>query len=370
MFDSFKKIIFFGVFLTLGYSLNAQHYSIEGMILVGKLVKHKPDLLFDDPGVNYGFEIDVVRESLGYKPWERYWGNPELEGTFVYLNFGDPQVLGQAIGIIPGVRIKLFDKTHWRAKVHFGVGFGYLTKTYDKISNQKNNAIGSHFNNASRLKLVLSYKKNDRHHVFLGAGVNHFSNGLSVSPNSGINVFTATLGARMRWMTRSFDESKVVPMDTNNRSWHIIPQVGIGFTEATTPGGPNYPVYYYSVAGGYDISPFQTLILGFEHEFHTGIFEFQKHIFTEEDRASKLATRTSIIIADELFLADFGFRFQAGIYLDYPLKQEGDRVFFKLESNYYPPFLAYRGIRPYVGFLLKSHYSVAEYVAIASGFRF
>ncbi len=358
------------VLIALCFALKAQHYSVEGMFLFGKLVKHKPDLLFEDPGVNYGFELDIVRESHGYKAWERYWGKPELEGTLVYMNFGDPDVLGQAIAIIPGVRIRLFDKSRWRSAIHFGVGLGYLNKTYDKISNPLNNAIGSNFNNASRLKFVLSYKRSETHHFFIGAGVNHFSNGLSVSPNSGINIFTASLGARLRWLHRAFDEAKMVSDEKLNRKWHIIPQVGLGFSQATTPDGPNYPVYYYSIAGGYDLSPFQTLIIGFEHEFHTGIFEFQKHIFTEDQRAKDLATRMSIIIADELFLADFGFRFQAGFYLDYPAKQEGDRIFFKLESNYYPPFLSFGGIRPYVGFLLKSHYSVAEYVALASGFRF
>ncbi len=342
---------------------------MEALYLHGKVVKHKDGLLYPDPTATTGFEINVVKKSFGYQPWERYWGNPSLEGTFLYMDMGDNQILGKAIAIIPGIRFSIFKKARLDLKFHIGAGIAYLTKKYDFVQNPRNNAIGSNINNGTRVKLVAHYQLNNRINGFVAYGLNHFSNGLSVSPNSGINTFSYQFGLRWSLQKTPFDEQRIVHLEEKKNKWGLLAQYTQGFSNSDTPDGPTYPVYSTTLAATYGFSPFQNLVFGMEYEFHTGIYNFQKFIFTEEDIARNKATRYSLILADELFFGAFGFRIQLGYYLDIPEKKMGDPVYFKLTSNYHFPYFEKYKVTPYVGVVLKSHFAVAEYLGFAVGFR-
>ncbi len=358
-------ILFFSV-LQLVVS---QNYSGALDIGIGQVVKHKEDLNYENPGIGKIIQWSIIRESYGYSNWERYWRKPELDLSLLYVDFGNKNQLGHAFALIPGARFEVFKTNRFITQIHFGVGIAYLTKTYDVNDNPRNNAIGSHWNNGTLLRLISSYDFNNRTQLSLSVSANHFSNGLTVSPNSGINSFGIHLGLRHRFIETPFDSSRYKEDVLLSRKYGFLLQTGIGFSNNIVPDGPRYPVNTYTVLGIFKLSPFQYLEAGFEYEYHSGIYEFQRQIYTDENIAKDRATRVSLVMADELFMGDISFRFQLGYYLDIPEKKTGDPVYFKLNTNYSPKRLYVKGIQPYVGVLLKSHFAVAEYLSVVIGVR-
>lgn len=348
---------------------NAQH-SFGSDIFAGKVLKHKESLLFDIPPLSSGVNFWYQNHTSGKKHWQRYWGKPTIEGLVTILDFGENDVLGRAFAIAPGIAFKLKKWGKSQLNLHYAPGIAYLTKPFNEISNPTNNAIGSHVNNLTRLKLGFEYALNDLWTLSLSSSFNHFSNGLTSSPNSGINVYAFNFGIKRQIKKADLSDDSIEPDLTDYRKWGLNFMYGLGVSEWSVSGGPNFPIYAYSFGGYWRFAPFQKLHFGAEYEFSHKVYEFELATFVDDDIARQRATRTVIYIADELLLGDFAARFQLGFYTPFANAYVGSSYYFKILTAYYPPFLKYKGIKPYVGMQLKTHLARAEYISMNVGLDF
>lgn len=359
--------------LSCSVYLFGQRFDFELGYLSGKIFKHRSGLLYKTPSYSQAFELNLIRYNAEDQGWQKFWNQPRFEGSLVHVIFGDNQVLGSATSIIPSMALSLKRWERSAIMFHFGFGIAYLNKKYDINDNPTNNAIGSHLNNATRFKMRYEYELNDDASLSLALNFMHFSNGLSSSPNSGINLAGAQIGyaKRIAKAKKTNSNSTAIVLDTvSYRRWGGEVQATYGVSEnKNVPGGPKYSVYAYSAGVFWRYKRYLRLIVGLDYEYNDKIFNFFISGFAPEDEARDLATKTALYIANESFFSKFSFRNQIGIYLPYPLSGQSELLYYKTNINYYP-IGSSRKFAPYLGAQLKTHYFKADYLAFLAGIKF
>lgn len=338
-----------------------------GEIMVGKVVKHRDGLLYDVPQVSMIFQAGKVIQTDGSKAWHEYWGYPRLERSIHFNSFGDEDVLGYAVGAAPGVGFYIFRGDRSSILFHMGAGFAYLTKEYNALTNPRNNAIGSNFNNTTQIKL--SYETSLTTNILLdiGLGLTHYSNGLSSSPNSGINVIGLHIGLKPTMSNgKASDLQNLALVKESFRKYGFNGFMSYGVAETSVPGGPKYPIKNYSLGIYYRANPFLKWHLGMDYDYALADYEFAIRDFQTEETAIGKATSTAVYAAIEGVFGDVSFRYQMGYYLDLLYDRSESVPYSKFNIIYNIPYDVYE-VKPYVGILLKTHVAVADYVALQVG---
>lgn len=356
------------LYLAISAATMAQH-SLGVVAYHGKVIKHKEDLHFDIPDRSLGIVLSHALQTSGDQAWHHFWGKPEIKHMLHYVHYGDSQVLGSGWAAMRGLDFYLWRKNRWQWQMHFLTGLGYVTKTYDRRENPTNNAIGSHWNNATRIGMDLGLEVAEGWRLGLEAHLLHFSNGRSTTPNSGINTYGIGLGMQYSLDSEQQDQAPhmayVEPTQDSSR-WGLDLQVHLSRTEQIVPGGPKYGNYAVGLALRYRYHPLLTALLGVEYEYKDEIYQFYIRDYATEEESKNHATRTMVTLANDFAFRRLVFRPQVGIYLPYPM-HSSDLLYFKLGMHYVLPELV--GVQASVGIVLKSHYSVADYVALAIGLR-
>ncbi len=350
--------------------VSAQH-GISLTYAPSKVLKHSERLLFSVPDLSHEVRLSYVIQTSGKNHWERYWGKPKIVVNALFVNFGDRDILGNAYAILPELHLSLKKWKKIEINFQFGGGLAYLNKPFDAISNPINNAIGSNINNVTSIKIAAAYRWNQRWVSTLSSGLVHFSNGLSSSPNRGINIYGLNLSTTYFFNTNNpteniKDVTLVSDIETKEfRRWIFDAQYHYGVAEHTVPGGPKYGINSFSVGGGYRYTKYMTILLGGEYEYNEGRYIFFRHNFHTESEAREMAKSTMIYASHEFRFGNVFNRLRLGFYLPYPGK-DSRLEYIKVAVGYYLPEI--KGYtKPYFGVLLKTHATTAEYVGILIG---
>lgn len=365
--------------LTCGCTAYAQH-GISMTYAPSQVIKHRADLLFDVPPYAQELRLTYSYETKEQSEWARYWKLPRVNINTVLVDFGDREVLGRAYAFLPELQFDVVGSGKLRGQIYFGTGIAYLDRPYNAINNLKNNAIGSHLNNITSLKIGGEYRWSDRVTTALSVGLVHFSNGLSSSPNAGINTYG--LGVSANYLLGRADEiaqpviqprqpANDEPEDTSTfdyRRWIGEIQYQYGFTEFTVPDGPKYGVQALSVAAGYRYRKFLTAYLGAEYEYNDRTYLFHRNLFESEEESKRKARRSMVYLEHELRFGPVFNRLRLGFYLGWPADLTKTN-YVKISTGIYLPKVPYLG-RPFVAVVLKTHAAVADYLGVAAGISF
>src|SRR4051812_37804075 len=109
----------------------------------GFIIAHRPALEPLQEGHIRGLELSFSRPTAGEAYWEKMFVYPEYGFTMAGFDF-ETQKLGYGFAVYPFIDFPL--GKNWLHKIHFryGMGLGYIEKTFDPIDNIKNAAISSH----------------------------------------------------------------------------------------------------------------------------------------------------------------------------------------------------------------------------------
>ena len=122
-----------------------------------------------------------------------------------YWCFGQDPLLGHAIAPYLYLDIPLVSLPHFVLGLRPGIGVGFLTKTYRNTVPEghmfqdlvdANRCVGSVTNFHFPEALYMEFPIRKGWSIAVEGGWYHFSNGSTVQPNSGYNLFAASLGAR------------------------------------------------------------------------------------------------------------------------------------------------------------------------------
>lgn len=370
------KISIVALFLTLFcHEESKGQHGISLIYAPSKVIKHRESILFDVPKRTHEFRFAYTYQTKGTREWHHFWKKPKITINALWVDFGS-QELGDAFALLPEIHFALKKYKSLTFNMQFGTGIAYLNNPFNPIDNPLNNAIGSNLNNTSSLKFGLEYQWSDQLSASLSTGIVHFSNGLSSSPNTGINIYGLTFNANYHFHTYvAVDPNSEIITRSNQeeenplfRKWIADLQYQYGFTEHSTPGGPKYGVQAISIGLGYRYSRFMTVFAGGEYEYNDGVYTFFKRNFYTEEEALRKAKKTNIYLSNEFRYGPVFNRFRVGFYLGWPSINTKTN-YLKVVTGIYLPRVT-KHTRPYVGVVLKTHTAVADYLAIMGGVSF
>ena len=205
-----KNKIFLAFLMLISFQSFSQtnsSYSIKADLLYGNILGFTAELnaMIDKPVM--GGELAIEWQTMGEKNWHQYLNFPSFGISTVFLDLGNPKMLGNAFAIYPYLDISLWRTNYLKLYAKGGMGASYLTKTYYN-TNQKSD--GSYYPSMENTNVAIGSALNI---YFAGGGGleipvsngiklvaeytwNHCSNGSFVQPNSGINMMNGLVGIK------------------------------------------------------------------------------------------------------------------------------------------------------------------------------
>ncbi|MEM7103427.1 MAG: acyloxyacyl hydrolase [Bacteroidota bacterium] len=363
--------IILATLLFLPLSSSGQH-AIGLDLAYGRILKIHPD--FPEIKHNaYQFSGSYLHYTTGKKrTWPKLYKFPIVGLNLTYESFGNAESLGKAISLTPSMGFYLLKKKRTDLIFTWGMGIGWLTKPYDKISNPDNIVIGSRLNFSAFAKIHLEWAASYKIRIAGGIQYMHYSNGNHSTPNIGANIPAGFLGVRYFYQESEVERSltdSTFTLPVPNRKIHFNTRLSIGFTERGLDG-PTFPVYTFSVGAYRYFGRKHKVLTGFEFVFHHGTAEFIRHIEGFEGEEFRQSSRYSWYIGHEAVFGHVGFLTEAGLYLNnFFLRRSliSNRIGFTFYGK--NPLKVYRNL-PYVGIYIHAVQGEAEFTEFLIGFDF
>jgi hypothetical protein len=310
-------------------------HSIEANYYFGKIIRHSPKFALKKiTDYSHGFELAWYMQTTGKKDWQRKMRYPEVGAMFLFLQYGNNNVFGNAYEFMMASKFWLYRNKVFGMYVTPATGFAVVPGRYHPVDNPMNTAIGSLLNLAVLIKLGFEFKPSPYLHINVAGTFTHISNSGMQMPNLGINMPALVVGVKYFPVVKpnSYNRGKWPKPKKKNE---YMVRFGASFNERDVWGGPKYPVYTVSAAYARYTSIINKVWIGATYEFSQSVYDYMRygHIESKYKRAGA-ASNFSFYVADEILLGKVGMYFGVGAYAFYPVFKE-DIVYGKLGINYY-----------------------------------
>ena len=344
-----SHIIFFLLLalLLIGVSAKAQlshrNYEIEAKVhygymyfqndeyhsALGRYSRHTPS-----------YELSLHRNTYGEHRWEVLHNYPSIGLTFYYSSFGNDSIsaeLGKVFALYPFINFPITPGQNSRLTFKLGVGLGYLTNKFDPKENYHNYAIGSHLNAAVNLSFEYRQRIMERLYWVASAGLTHFSNGATRTPNMGINILGAATG--FSWYIappKTLLDKRLRPQNylfEFDGKKHFVTdyQYTLGFKDMSQQYGTHQYFFVHDLAANFmfQISERDRLGLGLEL------------VYDNSDKITKpdwdMYLKPGLLVSYEMLFNNASFMFNVGLRNNVPLNSKTFGMLFyqKVAARYY-----------------------------------
>lgn len=333
--------------------------AIEVKIDYGFVLAHRPAVLPLQQAHVEGFEIAILRPTTGKRFWEENFLYPDVGLTIAGFNLGSPDYLGMGIAVYPFINFPLNRSDDWQIHFRYGMGLGWIEKTFNATDRIKNGAIGSHLNGVLHFDFHSRKKLNTNSFINLGVGLTHYSNGSTAMPNLGINIPTVHLGY-LHYFGNHLPHVKPEESAVTKKG-RIECYVAGAFKKIHPPLGKTYYAGTLSVARLQAISSRSDWGIGADLFYDESIFQKLKQDHQENISESD-NVRPGIYGAFQVATGKLGLMFNMGFYPYSRWKGDGNfyhRICFRYYIN---NFL--------VCMNLKTHYAKADFIEWGLGWKF
>jgi hypothetical protein len=345
---------------------------IEAKVHYGFLYAHHLEL-YQYSSHFPAFEFTVEKMTYGKQKWERAFNYPVIGLTIFYCGLGDNPDLGQAFALMPLINFPLFKNRTFTLGFRFALGVGYLTRCFDRITNYKNLAIGSHFNAAVNLMLEARFRIDRSFTVTTGVSLQHFSNGSLKLPNNGLNTPLVNIGIAYR----PFGENKTItdrfyaPTEpysaTLRHTLEFDFGLALGWKNLKAVTGENYLIYHLYENTFIRISKKSQMGIGFDLSYDLSQRKLYELYYVDENNTTDTTLTNwkfllpGINAAYNLTLGKLGVILNFGVYLHVmkPVKSLYQKL--SVQYNFSEHFFA--------NVMLKVVWGRADYIGWGLGYR-
>jgi len=314
------------------------------------------------------FEIIAEKLTYGKHAWERAYNYPIIGASLFYCGIGNHPSLGSATALMPFINFPLAKSKIVTIGFRLGLGIGYISHPFDRITNYRNLAIGSHLNAAVNLMAEARFRINYYLTVTGGVSLQHFSNGSLKLPNYGINLPLAHLGIAYRPFreNQNIDDRFLAPTEPFSailrRSFEINIGGLAGYKNMKAVYGKTFWVTHFYGNSFIRVSPKSKFGIGIDCSYDPS------HVTVLEKKGIPVENRFSVVRpgvngAYQLVMADLAFIFNLGCYLGGKEKSNGP-LYEKVQVQY--------GLTKelFAAVMLKVHWGRADYIGWGIGYRF
>ena len=361
LFIGFVFITFFG---SSQASDNAKKYVLDVSQFNGSILLHNPDISHLITAHPAGFILGLNRKRFGDQAWEADYGYPDSGFTFIYQDMRNP-TLGEHFGVYAHYNFYFFKRN---LQFRIGQGIAYNTNPYDKNTNFRNNAYGSHL--LSSTMAMLNYHKEN---LVAGLGFKvglsliHYSNANFKAPNTSTNTAALNFGLTYDLNQKVYREFLKTEVKENTKEpirYNLALRGGIN--ESDVIGSGRFGFFILSIYADKRLGKKSAIQLGadvFFSYFLKELIRFQSTSFPELNVARDTDfRRVGLFVGHELFINKLSVITQLGYYVYYPFDFEG-RVYNRIGLK------RYFGKKLFAAVTLKSHAAAAEAVEFGIGIR-
>lgn len=181
----------------------------------GTFMPHKQAVRHLQSGPSWVGEVSYVLRTDGSDFHHKPYKLPYFGLMVGLADGGNRSIIGlegytTAFGAIP------LHRTTNPVVAKLGMGIGYVEGIYNKYTNPKQNAIGSHLNVNIQLRLEKNFAIANGGGANIGIGISHYSNASYQTPNLGLNYVHLYMGKR-------FELQKCIPVPDSIPVIAILP---------------------------------------------------------------------------------------------------------------------------------------------------
>jgi len=349
------------------HKLFTSNMLVETKINYGFIYAHQLQLEIFNSHLT-AFEVNLQQETYGKYKWERAYGYPIIGVSFWYSDLGKSPYLGSAYALFPFINFPIVKNKHLFLGFRFGLGIGYLTKKFDRLTNYKNLAIGGHFNAAVNLMFDLRYHISNRFTLSSGICLQHFSNGSLKLPNYGLNVPLINLGIAYRLVRENkyIGDRFYPPIEPFSailrRTMEFNIGLAIGYKNLQAVYGENFFVYHLYENTFFRLSRKSKAGFGLDLSYDASHIKKLEMENIEVNNKFEIL-RPGINAAYELMMSRLCFIFNLGYYLGGKENSNGP-LYEKLSFQY--------GFSKhfFANVMLKVHWGRADYIGWGFGYKF
>lgn len=339
---------------------------IQTEYFYGNILKHNKYVGHFLTGHPTGFIFSYNAKSKANKEWQNRFNYPDFGFSFAYQDYKNP-ILGDLYSLYAHYNFYLLPRNNKnQILLRTGWGIAYNTNPYNKKDNPKNVAFGTKINSSTYLKLYYQ-----REHIFKQIGINsgltfiHASNSSVKSPNTGVNVWAATIGINYNFNSKIKKYKPKKPREKYTEKLKYNFKFSFGANETDYIGSGVKPFYVITAYIDKRIGKKSALQFGAEWMANYSLKEYIKiRNILDNTNTKKDFNRIGLFLGHELFISQISLETQLGYYIYYPFVFEG-RIYERLTLKYYLK----KEKKYFVTIGLKAHAAKAETVAFGIGIR-
>lgn len=366
--DVVKKTFFYFQFLTICFlfSLDGRsqnNLALETDYFYGNIMEHRSTIKHLIQGHPEGIILTLNKQTFGEKQWEALYNYPDYGLSLTYQDMKN-EILGEQYSLYGHLTFYFLNRN---LTLRVAQGVTYNTNPYDKETNFRNIAYGTHFMPSTYL--LLNYKKQN---VFKGIGfqtgvsIHHYSNARIKAPNTSTNTIAFNVGLNynfnaenpeyLRWKKDSL---------TEKIKYNLVFRTGIN--SSAVIGSEQFPFYVFSAYADKRVSRKSAFQLGADYSLMLYLKEYIHYMsvaYPEQNiSGNEDYKRIGAFVGYEMFLSNLSLEGQFGYYVYAPFNDNSD-VYQRLGVKYY----FHKNI--FGGFFLKTHMAKAEALEFSVGVRF
>ncbi len=397
VYHSYKKgcaFLLMMVYASIGYGqLDTSKHAVlqtELSLIVGRLVKIHGEYPPND--ITTVTELNIAWKTRGARYWQRLYRFPTVGISIAHAQFGNQDILGQAVGFIPTMRFEKWKKdTRW--SVRAGLGVAHFFKPYNSIDNPHNLVIGSPWANMTLVKVEMSRPLAKKFRYHIGASFMHCSNAHVDVPNIGANLIAAHVGFSFSnqpsLLKREFKKVNALRIKS---PWTAGLQNIFGLHEfkgtIRPVDGPKYFVYGASAFTSKSFNAKGKMTLGLNYHYYTAYHDYalSQELFGSDDDIKKKSQNLVLFAGYEWNYGHIAFFVQGGINLYDPFLHELNKVWDLPKSSFINLYTAnkigykiyafsqngkdntmQRAFNPYIATAVKTNGGTADFLEFGIG---
>ncbi len=361
-----RTIFLFSVFCVL-FSLKTfsqNHFSLETDYFYGNIMEHRASIKHLIKGHPEGMILTFNKQTFGEKEWEVLYNYPDYGLSFTYQDMKN-EVLGENYSVYGHLTFYFLNRN---LALRVAQGVTYNTNPYDKETNFRNVAYGTHFMPSTYF--LLNYKKQNIYKGFgfqTGFSLHHYSNARIKSPNTSTNTIAFNVGLNYDFDSENSEYITYEKEDfTEKIKYNFAFRSGIN--SSAVVGSGQFPFYVFSGYADKRISKKSAFQLGADLFLMQYLKEHIRYIsvaYQHENtsiKGNEDYKRIGVFAGYEMFLNQLSMEGQFGYYVYAPFNED-IAVYQRLGLKYYFSDKIFGGI------FLKTHMAKADALEFSVGIR-
>jgi hypothetical protein len=301
-------------------------------------------------------ELDYVHKPEELSGMERDYRDAETGVAFYYAWLGNPSELGNLMGAYPFISFHLKRCYHEGFYIRTGIGLAYLPVTFNRLSNHKDNFIGTHLNTLFDFRLTRHFYLCNNLRIEAGIELTHSSNGSFKTPDLGVNLLTASTGISFcnapKW-THIKKDTGTIP----KKDWVNVFILAGGVSQVEPPDGVYYPVATFTYSLYKNLNRKNRIGGGLDIFYNNANIErLGENILPIEN------TQVGIKGTYEMRISQLSLPFEMGVYL-YSRYQGNGIVYDRIGLRYYTKYHIIYNLT------LLSHFAKSDFVEWGIGYK-